>query len=109
MDKDTMVALTYTFIFSKSANLWNHVYQWENDLADFFAANGLEAEIVKTVEGSNGGRMMIIKKIDMDQFLTNTKGVNLQKNLPQGKSQKSSQIVTNLTNKLVGKVKGGKK
>ncbi len=104
-----MVALTYTFIFSKSANLWNHVYQWENDLADFFAANGLEAEVISTVEGSNAGRMMIIKKLDMDQFLTNTKGVNLQKTLPQGKAQKSAQIVTNLTNKIVGKVTKGKK
>ena len=101
MKKGTMITLTYTFIFSQEANIWNHVYQFENDLADFFASNGLECEVIKTVEGSMGGRMLMIERIDSAaEKLTNTKGANIQKQLPQGGSQKSANIVKNLTNSL---------
>jgi len=108
--KGSMIALTYMFIFTKESNIWTNLYQFEDDLADFFASNGLEAELIKTVEGSSGGRMMLISKMDEGEKLTNTKGVNIQKQLPEAVAQKSSVMVKQLTKKMTKQFqKGGKR
>jgi hypothetical protein len=101
-------ALKYVFIFRKSDNIWNSSYEFEKDLTDFLVANGLEAETIQTVEGNNADRMFIIKKIELIPTLQNTKGVNLPKNPPQITSQKSKDIIKNLTNSLGKPTKGGR-
>jgi hypothetical protein len=63
--------LQYSFIFDPSQS-WSHVYQFEKDLADFFAANGFEAELMKQVEGSSNQKVFILKKIEGSIVPTNS-------------------------------------
>ena len=56
-----MVILEYLFMFNPS-DTWSHLYEFEKSLTEFFNSKGLEAEVVKTVEGSPGRRMLVIKK-----------------------------------------------
>ena len=57
-----MVFLKYNFLFDP-AESWAHLSQFESDLADFFAANGMEADIVKSVSGQVGERVLLLKRI----------------------------------------------
>jgi hypothetical protein len=56
--------LEYSFIFDP-VSTWQHLSQFEGDLADFFRAHGLEAEILNPVGGQVGRRILLIKKIEM--------------------------------------------
>ncbi len=110
MKKTSMVSITYQYIFSKDANIWNNAYEFEQDISDFFAANGLEADVVTTVSGSTGNRIILIKKIDEVSILNNKKGVDMR----DKPGQKSSKIVGGLTKQLndsfnAQNVKGGKR
>lgn len=53
--------LEYTFMFEPSGT-WPHLYEFEKDLARFFSEHGFEAEIMKTVEGQSGKRILLIQK-----------------------------------------------
>lgn len=107
MASPKMVSLEYTFIFDSSANIWTNLFSFERDLADFFAANGLEAEIIPTIEGSSGKRMMMVKKLEEIQKLDNDQkryrgGVNMPQQLSQGKAQKSYNTIKKLTDSIGG-------
>lgn len=91
-----MVSITYQFIFSKDANIWNNITEFEQDISDFFASNGLECDIVTTVSGSSGGRIILIKKIDDIRTLKNQKGVDTRNKL----SKPSSTLTKGFTNQL---------
>ena len=93
MAKKQLAYLEYTFIFEPQ-NTWQSGTAFERSLADFFAAHGLEAEIIETV-GNVARRVIEIKK--MDDFLNfetppakspkeSLKDVN--KNIPTGKKVK---------------------
>lgn len=94
-NQDTLVSITYQFIFSKHANIWQNVYDFEKDLSDFFLANNLEANVVQTVRGSTGGRIVWISKIEQTPKLMNMKGVNLK-----AKAQPSATDIKGLTRKI---------
>ena len=64
-----MVILEYMFMFNPSQT-WSHLYEFEKSMAEFFNSKGLEAEIVKTVEGSPGRRMLIISKKEVTTLPT---------------------------------------
>jgi hypothetical protein len=53
--------LEYSFIFDP-VDTWSNLSQFEGQLAQFFMMHGLEAEIVPTVGGQSGRRIMSIKK-----------------------------------------------
>lgn len=53
--------LEYTFLFDPSAT-WSHAFQFESDLAAFFKERGMEAQVVKTVDGGNGRKVLIIRR-----------------------------------------------
>lgn len=55
--------LEYTFMFNP-VDTWQNLYQFEDQLAEFFKTKGLEANIVKTVAGQSGRRIMMISKIE---------------------------------------------
>ncbi len=96
-----MVSLAYQFIFEKDANLWNNIYQFEGDLANFFKNNGLEAKVVETVEGSGGNKVIIIGKLPYEpEKLQNPKGPQLSANPSIGRLRKSSSIVNRLTSTM---------
>lgn len=57
-----LALLTYTFLFDPTAT-FQHLYEFEKSLSDFFAAHGMEAEVIKTVEGGGGNRMLLITRI----------------------------------------------
>jgi hypothetical protein len=122
------VYLEYAFIFTKDSNIWNHLYEFEKDLAAFFSAKGLECEQVSTLEGSTGKHLLMIRKATSAvETLVNPKGVNLTNSLPNPKPakkeyinmhsavrtspfgkpiQKSSSMVNNLTEQMRHGLKG---
>jgi len=55
------VLLDYMFLFDP-ANTWQHLYQFEQDLAKFFKSHGFESEIIKNVEGQTSKRLLYIRK-----------------------------------------------
>ena len=56
-----LVVLSYTYLFDPSET-WPHLFEFEKQFADFLSQHGMEAEVKKTVEGSAGTKMMIIRK-----------------------------------------------
>jgi len=56
-----LVFLKYNFLFD-TGELWSNLSQFENSLAEFFAAHDTEARVIKTVEGQIGERIMLIEK-----------------------------------------------
>ncbi len=67
--------LEYTFMFEPSAS-WSHAYQFEQDMAAFFRARGMEAQVVKTVEGGSGRKVLVIRRSQnlIDQVMTEKRG-----------------------------------
>jgi hypothetical protein len=62
-----LIFLDYTFMFDGSTP-FNHLWEFEKQLAEFFDSKGLVAENIKSVEGSLAKRVMFItKKPDMGQ------------------------------------------
>ncbi len=54
--------LEYAFIFDPDST-WTNMYDFENKLAEFFKVHGFEAQIVDTVKGHVGRRVIFIVKI----------------------------------------------
>lgn len=77
------VVLQYTFLFDPS-QAWSHLHQFENDLADFFAAQGLESNILESVKGQSGNRIMELSRISFISKATN--------NNQEGKNKTQEQI-----------------
>jgi hypothetical protein len=61
MTNKRIALLEYSFLFEPDTT-WQRLSDFEDDLARFFRDNGLEAEIVKTVDGQVGNRVLWIKK-----------------------------------------------
>ncbi len=59
-----LVALQYNFIFPPG-DTWAHLYEFEKSLADFFAAHGMEATVIRPIEGGSAGRTLIIEKMEI--------------------------------------------
>ena len=55
--------LEYTFIFESDPDTWSRGTDFEDDLASFFSAHGLEATPFKTV-GGTGRRVIYIQRVD---------------------------------------------
>ena len=58
-----MEFLEYIFIFDPSTT-WSHLYDFEKDLADFFASKGFEAETIRSIKGQLGKGVLYVKKKD---------------------------------------------
>lgn len=67
MINNKMVLLEYDFLFNPS-EAWTNLSDFEKSLADFFSAHGLEAEIIKTVEGQVGKRILLVRKAEELSF-----------------------------------------
>lgn len=104
--KDKMVQITYTFLFSRKDNIWNHVYEFEHDISVFFKQKGLTAEPIALVEGSTGGRMIYIRDNSKEMELKNDKDVNKTQQFPEKKPEKSFQTVKKLVSGLNKSYKG---
>jgi len=65
--------LEYMFMLDP-AGPWQHLSEFESDLRKFFIANGLEAEIVRTVGGQQGKRILFLKKKKMIDIPFEKKG-----------------------------------
>lgn len=104
-----MISLQYNFVFSKEANIWNNLYDFENDLFDFFAAHGIEGELITTVDGSSGGRMMLLDKIaETSLGKLDNKDINRATYLKPGTPQTSNKMAKQMTSTLLKNLKGGK-
>jgi hypothetical protein len=101
------VSINYFFIFDKADDGWQNIRDFERDLADFFGAYGFGAEVVQTIEGS-ASRMIMLKRAEVDEKLTNMKGPTLTNMKP--KAEKSAALVNRLTGQMQKSYdKGGKK
>ena len=58
-----IVFLEYTFLIDTST-AFHHLYEFEKTLADYLGTRGLQAENIKSVEGSLAKRVMFITKKD---------------------------------------------
>lgn len=104
-----IVQLNYQFIFEPGSDSWSNIGEFENDLQDFFAANGLQIEIAIPISGNGLPGIMMIKKIEETETLENKKGPQLSANPSMGKAQKSRQMVSGLTRQLTNTTSGGRK
>lgn len=57
----TVALIEYAFMFDTS-EAWSNLYQFESTLLKYFDALGFEAEVLKTVEGATGRRILMLKK-----------------------------------------------
>lgn len=58
------------------ADTWSSLYEFEKDLAVFFNQKVLEAEIIKSVEGQEGNRILFIRRKDrLDAMATDKKEI----------------------------------
>jgi hypothetical protein len=53
--------LQYNFMFDPS-EAWSSLYEFESDLAKFFSGKSLEAQIIKSIEGQSGNRILYIRR-----------------------------------------------
>lgn len=84
--------LEYTFIFDPSET-WTTLWDFEKDLAKYLGDHGLEAEIIKTIEGQgNGKRLLFIRKRESPPILT-------QKKNPPGRPLSVRGIINKMTAK----------
>lgn len=60
----TVALLEYAFMFD-TGEAWSNLYQFESTILKYFETLGFEAEILKTVEGTTGRRIMMLKKRPM--------------------------------------------
>lgn len=60
--------LEYNFMFD-SSDAFTNLYEFESALVDFFSTRNMEAEIVKTVEGQFGKRILLIKRKEHDDVI----------------------------------------
>lgn len=56
--------LEYKFLFDPS-EAWSSLFEFEATLSKYLEGLGLEADIVRTISGQPGGRLLIIKKKSM--------------------------------------------
>ena len=56
-----LALLKYSFMFDP-VETWSNLYQFEQDLNAFFSAQGMEVEVIKSVDGASTERIMFIKK-----------------------------------------------
>lgn len=56
-----VVLLEYTFMFDPSET-WGHIYQFEESFAAYLKTIGFQATVVKSVDGGNGKRILMIAK-----------------------------------------------
>ena len=56
-----LVVLEYLFMFNPEET-WDTLSGFEKDLARSFAEHGLEATIIKSIEGQQGKRVLLVQK-----------------------------------------------
>lgn len=56
--------IQYSFMFDTGEG-WTNLYQFEGTLVKYFDSLGYEADILKTVEGARGMRILMLKKKPM--------------------------------------------
>ncbi len=93
---EQIVLLEYNFLFD-SVSTWQHLSQFESDLADFFAAHDLEAQLIQGITGQSGKRIMIIKKISKPE------GMVEQEPNPQGRPLSLKTKIKQMTNRRLRK------
>jgi hypothetical protein len=57
----SIALLEYAFMFD-TGEAWSNLYQFESTILKYFETLGFEAEILKTVEGATGRRILMLKK-----------------------------------------------
>lgn len=58
---EKLVVLEYLFMFDPDET-WDSLSIFEKDLAKSFAEHGVEAKIIKSIEGQQGKRVLLLKK-----------------------------------------------
>ena len=63
--------LDYAFLFDPSET-WSNLIQFEADLIKFFESNGVEAHVLKPVEGQFGRRILVLNRKPTIKLPTDT-------------------------------------
>lgn len=86
-----IVLLEYTFMF-EPGDTWAHLYEFEKTLSDFFATKGLDAQIIKAIEGGGTKRVLYLRKKETPMPTMGTSG---------GRPKSLKGIIKNMTSKTV--------
>jgi hypothetical protein len=62
-----LVILDYSFLFDPSET-WANLYQFEQEVAQFFEERGMDTKVIKTAQGSSGRRAFLIMKKQVPQI-----------------------------------------
>ena len=76
-----LVLLDYMFLFNPDEVGWDNVHDFEKDLVALLDEKGLDSQIIKSVEGQTGKRMILL----MPKAKLQPLGVG---DMPQGKKVK---------------------
>ena len=57
----TIALIEYAFMFDTGEG-WTNLYQFESTIFKYFETLGFEVNIIKTVEGATGRRILMLKK-----------------------------------------------
>jgi hypothetical protein len=52
--------LEYVFMFTPSTKTWTNLFQFEGDLTKFFTDHNIDVTVIKTVDGQNGRRILLL-------------------------------------------------
>jgi len=88
--------IEYAFMFD-TGEAWSNLYQFESTILKYFDALGFEAEILKTVEGATGRRILMLKKKPMPVNAPNEKA-------PVGRPQSTGSKFKDLADRKLSKV-----
>lgn len=95
----TYALLEYIFMFDPG-EIWSHAYEFEHSLTQFLKTKGLEAQIVKTVEGAEGRRVLLIQKSQEEMIQIPKEPVGRPKGLKRRISDVKDQKLTVSTSKV---------
>lgn len=96
---NTIAYLEYTFMFNPTDG-WAHLAEFERDLSRFFESEGFDAQILRSVEGLHGRRILYLSKKTLVGI---PESGYPQSNIEPGKKLKQLQDVKNYKMKVVKK------
>jgi hypothetical protein len=79
--KSEMAFLEYSFLFDPREVDWPTIQDFERDLADYFMAFGVDAKVLKTIEGQFGRRILYLSKAEVKEPVLVTKFAPASKQL----------------------------
>ena len=60
-----LALIEYTMMFDPGVTGWSHLYMFEKSLTEFFESKGLDAMVIKGIEGGDTKRILYLRPKEM--------------------------------------------